>query len=463
MKKEWTLVDTHAHLDFDGLNNDLEGVIKRAEDSGVKYIITVGGGRGIESNGRAIEISTKFSNVYASIGLHPDGSDKFNLDAEKLLENLAGKNKVVAVGETGLDFKCSIPLDLQKRSFEYQIELAEKFHLPLIIHARDAFKEVIDVLTAIHRDSHSGVFHCFSGNIEIAKSILDMGYYISFTGIVTFKNARGLSEIVRYVPIERILVETDAPFLSPEPFRGKTNEPARVLYVAKRIAELKGLNLDDVVRITSYNSQKLFGVGDTLKKGVVAYSIRDSLYLNITNRCTNSCRFCPKFKGSYYVKGYDLKIEKEPTVEEIKEAIGEASSYREIVFCGFGEPLLRLDVVKEIAIWLKSKGVRVRIDSDGLANLVYGRNILPELHGIVDSISVSLNAPDAETYIKLCPSEFKENAFNAVIEFLKEARKYIPEVTATVVSLPGIDIPACKKIADDLNVNFRVREYNSIG
>lgn len=463
MEQKFTLVDTHAHLDFEELRDDLGGVIQRADNEGVKYIITVGGGKGVESNERAIEIAKKFPDVYASIGLHPDGAGNFNQEAERLLNNLAAEKKVVAVGETGLDFKCNIPVEIQKRAFKFQIELAQRFHLPLIIHARNAFNEVLEILQTQNQDSHSGVFHCFSGDREIVKKILDLNFYISFTGIITFKNAKSLQDIVRYVPVERLLVETDSPFLSPEPFRGMTNEPARVVYIAKKIAELKGLSFNDVARITSYNSKKLFGAGEITSAGAILYSISDTLYLNITNRCTNSCVFCPKFKDSYYVKGYDLKIEKEPSIDEIISATRDISIYREVVFCGFGEPLLRLDVVKEIAKWLKTKGVRVRIDTDGLANIVYGRNILPELHGIVDSISVSLNAPDAGTYIKLCPSEFGEQAFNAVVDFLKEAKKYIPEVTATVVSVPNLDIEACRKIADKLNVKFRVREYNSIG
>lgn len=463
MDKRFTLVDTHAHLDFQDLTKDLNGVIKRAQDSGVKYIITVGGGRGAESNLKAVSIAEEFENVYASVGLHPDSASELNEETEQLLTKLAGHKKVVAVGETGLDFKCDIPYEVQRRVFEFQLDLAREKHLPLIIHSRDAFHEVLEILEARKQDSHSGVFHCFSGETDIARKVLDLGFYISFTGIITFKNARTLPDIVRYVPIERILIETDAPFLSPEPFRGRTNEPARVIHIAQKISELKSLSYDDVARITSFNSRKLFGVGEITERGAISYAIRDSLYLNITNRCTNSCRFCPKTKGSYLVKGYDLFIESEPSQEDILRAIGDPTGYKEVVFCGFGEPLLRLDVVKEVAKWLKEKGMKVRIDTDGLANLVHGRNILPEIRGIVDAISVSLNAPDAETYIKLCPSRFGKEAFRAVIEFIKNAPQYIPDVTATVVALPNLDIDACRKIAEDLGVNFRVREYNSLG
>jgi len=463
MNREFTLVDTHAHLDFEELNHDIEGVINRANDAGVKYIITVGGGKGVESNQKAVSIAREYRNVYASVGLHPDGADKFNGDTGAIISRLGNNPRVVAIGETGLDLKCHVPVVAQKECFEFQIELAKKLHLPLIIHSREAHDDVIDILRQNHGELHSGVFHCFSGTREVAKKVLDLGFFVSFTGIVTFRNARGLPEVVKFVPVERILVETDAPFLSPEPFRGRTNEPSRTVYIAQKIAELKGLSFNDVARITSYNARKLFGIGDDLIKGAIAYSIRDSLYLNITNRCTNSCVFCPKTKGSYYVKGYDLRIEAEPSADEVISAAGDLTRYREVVFCGYGEPLLRLDIVKEVASYVKSKGVRVRIDTDGLANLVHGRNILPELAGIVDAISVSLNAPDPETYRKLCPSRFGDDAFQHVVDFIREAKKYIPDVTASVVSLPGLDIESCRRIAEELNVKFRVREFNNLG
>ena len=150
-------------------------------------------------------------------------------------------------------------------------------------------------------------------------------------------------------------------------------------------------------------------------------------------------------------------------MEEVMNAIGDPSAYDEVVFCGYGEPLLRLDLVKEVAGAMKKSGVTVRINTDGQANLVHNRNILPELAGLVDSISVSLNAPDAETYQKICCSEFGEQGYAALKEFLVEARKHIPSVTATAVTLPGIDIEACHKVAEELQVEFRERVYNEVG
>jgi TatD DNase family protein len=231
---------------------------------------------------------------------------------------------------------------------------------------------------------------------------------------------------------------------------------------AEKLAELKGLTLEDVARITSLNAWRLFGIGEVDQSTRIAYVIRNSLYLNITNRCTNSCTFCAKFHD-FTVKGHQLCLEREPGIEEVMTAIGDPSSYDEVVFCGYGEPLIRLDVVKAVAGYLKQKNITVRINTDGQANLVHGRNILPELSGLVDSISVSLNAADAATYQQVCRSEFGEQGYAALKDFLVEAKKYIPSVIATAVTLPGIDIEACRKVAEELQVEFRERVYNEVG
>jgi TatD DNase family protein len=259
-----------------------------------------------------------------------------------------------------------------------------------------------------------------------------------------------------------MLVETDCPYLSPQNWRGKRCEPAYVRSTAEKLAEIKGLTLEDIARITSLNAWRLFGVGEVDQSTRIAYVIRNSLYLNITNRCTNSCTFCAKFRD-FTVKGHQLCLEREPSVEEVMKAIGDPSHYDEVVFCGYGEPLLRLDLVKEIAGYLKQNDITVRINTDGQANLVYGRNILPELAGLVDAISVSLNAPDAATYQEICQSEYGEHGYTALKEFLKEAKQHIPSVTATAVALPGIDIESCRKVAQDLQVEFRERVYNEVG
>jgi TatD DNase family protein len=185
--------------------------------------------------------------------------------------------------------------------------------------------------------------------------------------------------------------------------------------------------------------------------------------LNLTNRCSNRCTFCAK-NASYLVKGHDLELNHEPTVEDLLRAVGDPKKYDEIVFCGFGEPLLRLDTIKAAAAELKKKGAKIRIDTDGQANLVYGRNILPELKGLVDAVSVSLNSDNAAQYNRLCRSPFGEKAFDGVLNFIREAKKVIPEVVATVVAMPGVEVEACRRLAEqELGVKFKKRIYDEVG
>lgn len=458
------LSDSHAHLHGEEFKRDREDVLRRAREAGVELIVEVGSGEGMEDVFSAIELAEAYPFVYATLAIHPHDVSGAREDLFERICSLLDHPKVVGVGETGLDYHyLNSPKEIQKEAFRRFISIARGKKLPLVLHIREAHRDALEILKEERAGEVGGVAHCFSGSYEEARRLMDMGFYISFSGVVTFKNARRVREVVRRVPIERTLIETDAPYLSPEPFRGKRNEPAYVEYVARVIAEEKGLSPEDVARITTLNTREVFRIGEGKMETRVAYPIRDSLYLNITNRCTNYCTFCAKFNG-YMVKGHYLKLKKEPTTEEIIASLKGCERYREVVFCGFGEPLLRLEVVKEVVRWLKGRGVRVRIDTDGLANLVHGRNILPELKGLVDAISVSLNAPDEETYSRYCVSKYGRKAYRAVKEFIKEAKKYIPEVTATVVALPDLDIEACRKVVEEeLGVRFRVREYNVVG
>lgn len=191
----------------------------------------------------------------------------------------------------------------------------------------------------------------------------------------------------------------------------------------------------------------------------VAYQIGNSLYLNITNRCTNRCDFCIRYKTKLFNSRHQLWLRSEPTAQEVIKAIGDPSRYDEVVFCGYGEPTIRIDAVKEIAAWLKSRGKRVRLDTNGQGNLINKRDILPELKELIDAVSISLNAQDSTTYEKLCHSDFGKASFDAIIEFAKEAKKYIPDVELTIVGVPGVDVKKTRQIADEIGVSFRVRTY----
>ncbi|MGQ9696054.1 MAG: TatD family hydrolase [Thermodesulfobacteriota bacterium] len=455
------LVDAHAHLEMKDFDKDRELVIARAQEAGVKYIITVA--TNIPDIYKALQIAQKNAGVFVALGIHPHEAKGIREEDFAELRRLAKEDKVVAFGEIGLDFyRQHSPREIQLRRFRELLRLGKEIALPIVIHERAAEEEILDILREEANGQWRGVFHCFSGDLAMAKAVIQMGFLISIPGTVTFKKSLGQQEVVQKIPLEKILLETDAPFLAPEPYRGKRNEPAYVRFTAEKIAQLKGLSFADVARITSLNVHLLFGVGEEIPKGKIAYPIRHSLYLNLTNRCSNRCTFCAKNK-SFIVKGHDLQLEREPTAEELIAAVGAAKEYREVVFCGFGEPLLRLDTVKIVAAELKKKGVRIRIDTDGQANLVYGRNILPELEGLVDAISISLNAENAEKYQRLCRSPFGEEGFQGILEFMREAKKVIPEVIATVVDMPGVDVQACRKIAEELGVKFKVRTFDEVG
>jgi len=456
---EYELFDTHSHLEMDDYEDDRNEVIKRAEEKGIKYIINVGSD--MDANRRALRLSEKYPSVYPSIGIHPHDAKTLNDEIYRELCDLAKDPLVVAIGEIGLDYHyMNSPKDIQMKAFKEQIKLARQHNLPIIVHSRKARDDTLNILRQEAKGLR-GVLHCFSGDPEMAKEAMSMGFYISIAGPVTFKNANRLREITSIIPDEYLLIETDAPYLSPVPMRGKRNEPSFLRYTAEVIAEIRGVTISDIARITTLNAKRLFRIGKIPEKGEIAYKIRDNLYLNITNRCTNRCDFCVRFQTDY-VKGHNLRLDREPGADEIIKAVGNPGLYREVVFCGLGEPLLRLEVVKEVAGWIKKSGGRVRINTNGHGNLIHKRNILLELNGLIDSISISLDAENREKYNRICKPVFKD-AFEGVIEFIREAKKYISDVNITVVDIPEIDIEGCRRIAKEMGVRLRIRRFNVVG
>lgn len=466
MKKIPMLVDSHAHLDVEEFEKDRSSVVERARAEGVNFIITVG--CDLNSSLKALEYSKRYESAYAALGIHPHDAKRAAEGDLDQIEGLLDEPKVVAIGEIGLDYYRNYsPRDAQVRQFRKQIGLARERGLPIIVHNRNAEGDALKIMREEAAGDVGGVMHCFSGSIAFAEKCADLGFYISFAGPITFPNARRLREVAAHLPVERMMVETDCPFLAPEPHRGERNEPAYAIHVARALAEVKKLSYEDICRITTLNVHKSFGIGQIAQAGAISYKIRDSLYLNITNRCTSSCYFC-KRQTYPVVKGHNLRLAAEPTAEEIMGEISDHEGYREVVFCGYGEPTLRLDIVKEVSRRLKQKGIRVRLNTNGHGNLIHKRTILPELVGLVDEVCVSLNAESAEKYFLMCMPKFGESTYNAVREFIMEAKKYIPRVSVTLIEgLPeiGADVEACKKIASDElgGVELRLRQYDGIG
>ncbi len=255
------LVDTHVHLDISPLDSDVAGVMARAAEAGVCQVITIGIDEA--SSKRAIACAAEFENVFASVGVHPHDASRVNEGTFMRLESLAAscRDNLVAWGEVGLDFaKEYSPRQAQMEVFVTQIELARSLSLPLVIHARDANKEALEILEGSGRRGITGVFHCFSGDVDVARRVLDLGFYISITGVVTFRNADVTREVAAFVPEDRLLLETDSPFLSPVPFRGRPNEPARTALVAREIARVRGVATEEVACFTTRNARALFGL-----------------------------------------------------------------------------------------------------------------------------------------------------------------------------------------------------------
>ncbi len=392
------IIDTHCHLDFKDFDPDRELVIDRAKSAGVEKIINVASS--IEGTHRSIELAKKYDCIYASLGVHPHEAKTVTDKVISDFKALAKGEKVIAIGEVGLDYYRNLsPKDVQIDAFKKFIKLASELDLPLILHARESGNEILDILKECSRPI-KGVMHCFSGDAKFLRDCLDLGLYVSFTCNLTFKNAKNLREIAKALPVERLLLETDAPFLAPQKFRGKRNEPSYLKYLVDEWARILGLSKDDIERITSHNADKLFGLG-LEEASKIAYEIRDSLYLNITNNCTNLCDFCIR-NQTPFVKGHNLKLTREPSVEEILKAIGEPKRYKEIVFCGYGEPTIRLDVIKEISKELKEKGAKIRLVTNGHGDLINLRPIVKGLAGLVDKVSVSLNVDAKDKYNKIC-------------------------------------------------------------
>ncbi|SDI96634.1 TatD family hydrolase [Alteribacillus bidgolensis] len=253
------LFDTHVHLNIDQFEEDVEDTINRAKSEGVEWMTVVGFDR--ETIPKAMELAETYDFIYAAVGWHPVDAIDMTEEDLKWLEELAADPKVVALGEMGLDYHWDkSPKEVQKEVFRKQIHLAKKVNLPIIIHDREAHQDIVDILKEENAAETGGIMHCFGGSLEIAKECLKMNFYISFGGPVTFKNAKKPKEVAKEIPMDRLLVETDSPFLAPHPYRGKRNEPAYVKLVAEKIAELKEISFETLAEQTTANAKKLFRI-----------------------------------------------------------------------------------------------------------------------------------------------------------------------------------------------------------
>lgn len=253
------LFDSHAHLDSERFEGERDEIVARAKAAGLALIMNPGAS--YESSIKAVEMSERYDMVYAAVGIHPHDADTVDETMMNLIKALAKKDKVKAIGEIGLDYYYdNSPREVQKTIFRAQIQVAKSLKLPIIIHDRDANDDVMRILKEENPFDTGVVLHCFSGSAELARQYVKLGAYISIAGPLTFKNNRKTIEVVETVPLDRLFVETDSPFLTPVPYRGKRNEPAYVEYVADKIAEIKGLSFEEVAEATYDNACQFFNI-----------------------------------------------------------------------------------------------------------------------------------------------------------------------------------------------------------
>ncbi|MCX7021116.1 MAG: YchF/TatD family DNA exonuclease, partial [bacterium] len=444
-------------------------LLARARAAGVVRIVTIGVDP--ETSRRAVELAHEYPlDVSAAVGVSPHDAGIYDDAVGAGLESLAAEPGLVAWGEIGLDYHHDrAPREVQRRVFLDQLRRARARGLPVVLHCREAHADLAACLEEARsypglEEPPFGVLHCFSGTSEDARRAVALGYMIGVGGVVTFANAGAHRETVRSLPPESVVLETDAPYLAPQPHRGKRNEPAYVRLTAERVAELRGVGLGEIARLTTANARRLFRIPEPGGfGGVPAYPLGHNLYLNPTSRCTNDCAFCVR-RHRLGLGGHRLWLDREPGAGDLIEAAGDPAPYDEVVFCGFGEPLLSAQVVAETARWLKSRGKRVRVNTNGTAHLARGETaagLLEPLRGLVDELSVSLNAADAATYSRLCRPVLGEAAFDAVLDFIRTAVALGFAVTASAVALTGADLAPVERLAAELGARFRARAYKN--
>jgi len=458
------LVDTHAHLEDETFRTDAAAAIERGRAAGVRYIIvpvTAGA-----DCARAWELAREHEGVFFAAGLHPNNGLPLDANQENTIRSALDEGKragfAVAVGECGLDYHyLRLPRGEQLALLKWHLALARELDLPVILHQREAASDLRGVLEREGTPPRGGVLHCFGGDPAYYRWARAHGLDISFTGSITFapgKNTPPPPPYFRDLDLGRTMLETDAPYMTPVPHRGRRNEPAYLPLVAAALAAKTARPLADVHAETTLAARAFFNLPADFG-GVIAYEFKNGLYLNVTNRCTNDCTFCLRNLGPG-VGNYDLRLRMEPTAGEILAAAGDPRRFREIVFCGYGEPTVRWETVKEVARGIKNGGGRVRLDTNGSANLTAGRDVTGEMTGLFDKVSVSVNAGDAAGYERVCrPAAGGRRAWEALAAFVVGARKYVPEVELTAVNGGPADSEGVAALARKWGLPLRLRPY----
>lgn len=455
------LVDSHVHLDLPQFDPDRDAVVRRAREADIDLLLAIGRASAErDSVAKTLDLAARNDGVLAAVGVHPHDARAAEPELLQEVRRAFSHPKAVFWGEIGLDYHYrNSPPDRQREAFRAQLRLAGELDLPIVMHCRDAWPDLIAILKEESGGRRfRGIMHNFTGDPEFARLCIDLGLLISFSGIITFQGSGKIREAARTLRLDQVLVETDAPYVAPAPHRGRRNEPSYLQDVVQGLAQAMDVSVEDIERNTTRNFRRLAGLPELRGEDALVYAIRDRLYVNLTNRCTAQCVFCRR-ESAPVASGYDLHLEKEHSAAEYLDAIGNPAQYAEIVFCGFGEPTLRLKELLDISRALKARGCRLRMNTNGHGNLIHGRDITSDLARCLDEVSVSIDAGDADTYARIVRPAFGSESFQAVIDFVRACAGKIPKVTLTAVELPNLDMEPIERLARELGVEFRGREY----
>jgi TatD DNase family protein len=421
------MIDSHCHLNLDTFEDDREDVLARAVGDGVAALVNIGFDR--ESIRGTLELLERYPFFYGAVGVHPH--DASSLD-DSLLAEIEGALKhprVVAVGEIGLDFyRDHSPREVQREVFKAMLALARDQNLPVVIHCRDAFDDVLETLAAAG-STHRGIFHAFSGEADAAKRVLETGLHVGIGGVVTYRNSN-LSKTLKSLPLERVVLETDSPYLTPHPYRGRRNEPSYVAHVARAVAWALGVSQVEVDAKTTGNVFEALGIGDEVRPGGV-YRFGDTVYIQTTGGVPAG------------LEGFDHE------------------DTREAVICGFGDPLEDVERVMNVARWAADRGLRVRVNTSGLANRSAGRDVTRELAEYVDEVVVAFYGTTASQHERLARSRVDEKAFEAMCNFVRASLEAGMDAVCEFIAAPKFEAEPCRVLARDLGAQYDIRMYRS--
>lgn len=449
--------DSHCHLHFHHFDEDLAKVVDDSKKAGISHILIPSIDAATAE--KAADIAEEYD-LYSAAAFHPEHLPEESREEQgwtALMEVLLRSN-TVAVGETGLDFhhKTFAP-ERQIGWFRRHIRLAEALGYPLIVHSRGAEVEVLEELS--EPLSVPVILHCWGGDELLTETAVARGFYIGTDGPLTYKKNNKYRRLISRIPRDKLLVETDSPFLPPEPFRGKRNEPAYTRRINMEIRELWGgrMSIEETSYILWENAMQAYLLHPENRRADILYKYGDFLYVNVTSSCQNNCSFCIR-RTEDGLNGYFLKHSEDPADSLVLSTIGEfpIENYKELVFCGFGEPTLRSDLLMKSARAASARGVKTRLNTNGLCTSFMDNEQVARLLGCFDSVSISLNASGAREYNRICPSSV-EDSWEQLMKFIKLVKKTGIDSQVSAVSSSGVDLQRVKALAERLQMSLRIR------